>query len=68
MFLMRQFLNAVQPYRGEAYQGGDGAGSRLERAIAQTAAATERESLQRELTNRRTELAIVFERRSRREK
>lgn len=42
--------------------------SRLERAIEQTADVTARESLQRELTNRRTELAIVFERRSRREK
>jgi hypothetical protein len=42
--------------------------ARLERAIAQTADPTARESLQRELTNRRTELAIVFERRSRREK
>jgi hypothetical protein len=42
--------------------------SRLERAIEQTADVTARESLQRELTNRRTELAVVFERRSRREK
>ena len=40
--------------------------ARLERAVAQTADLTARESLQRELTNRRTELAIVFERKSRR--
>jgi hypothetical protein len=42
--------------------------SRLERAVAQTADATARESLRRELTNRRTQLAIVFEHRSRRER
>jgi hypothetical protein len=42
--------------------------SRLERAVAQTADLTARESLQRELTNRRTQLAIVFEHRSRRER
>ena len=42
--------------------------SRLERAIEQTADVTARESLRRELTNRRTELAIVFERRSRGER
>jgi hypothetical protein len=42
--------------------------SRLERAVAQTADVTARESLQRELTNRRTQLAIVFEHRSRRER
>ena len=42
--------------------------SRLERAVAQTADLTARESLQRELTNRRTQLAIVFEQRSRRER
>ena len=42
--------------------------SRLERAVAQTADVTALKSLQRELTNRRTELAIVFEHRSRRER
>jgi hypothetical protein len=42
--------------------------SRLERALAQTADVRESESLQRELTNRRTQLAIVFEHRSRRER
>jgi hypothetical protein len=42
--------------------------SRLERAVAQTADVTARESLQRELTNRRTHLAIVFEHRSRGER
>ena len=42
--------------------------SRLERALAQTADATARETLQRELANRGTQLAIVFERRSRGEK
>ena len=42
--------------------------SRLERSIAQTTDVTARASLQRELTNRRTELAVVFERRSRRER
>ena len=42
--------------------------SRLERALAQTADVTARQSLQRNLANRRTELAIVFEHRSRREK
>ena len=42
--------------------------SRLERAVAEAADDTARESLQRELTNRRTQLAIVFERRSRRER
>jgi hypothetical protein len=42
--------------------------SRLERAVAQTVDVTARESLQRELTNRRTQLAIVFEHRSRRER
>jgi hypothetical protein len=42
--------------------------ARLERAIEQTSDVAVRESLQRELTNRRTELAIVFERRSRGEK
>jgi hypothetical protein len=42
--------------------------SRLEHAVAQTADVTARESLQRELTNRRTQLAIVFEHRSRRER
>jgi hypothetical protein len=42
--------------------------SRLERELAQAADVAARESLQRALTNRRTELAIVFEHRSRREK
>jgi hypothetical protein len=42
--------------------------SRLERAVAQTGDVIARESLQRELTNRRTQLAIVFEHRSRRER
>ena len=42
--------------------------SRLERAVAQTTDVRDRESLQRELTNRRTQLAIVFEHRSRRER
>jgi hypothetical protein len=42
--------------------------SRLERAVAQTADVTARESLRRELTHRRTQLAIVFEHRSRRER
>jgi hypothetical protein len=42
--------------------------SRLERAVAQTADVTARQSLQRERTNRRTQLAIVFEHRSRRER
>jgi Domain of unknown function (DUF1992) len=40
--------------------------SRLEQAVAQTADLSARESLRRELTNRRTELAIVFEYKSRR--
>jgi hypothetical protein len=40
--------------------------ARLERAVAETADVTARKELQRELTNRRTELAIVFERRARR--
>jgi len=42
--------------------------SRLERAVAQTTDVRGRESLQRELANRRTQLAIVFEHRSRRER
>jgi hypothetical protein len=42
--------------------------SRLERAVAQTSDATALESLQRALTNRRTQLAILFEHRSRRER
>ena len=42
--------------------------SRLERAVAQASDVKHRDSLQRELTNRRTELAVVFEHRSRRER
>jgi len=42
--------------------------SRLERLIAETADVVAREPLQRELANRRTELAIVFERKSRQER
>jgi hypothetical protein len=42
--------------------------SRLERAVAQAADVTARESLQRELTNHRTRLAILFEHRSRGER
>jgi hypothetical protein len=42
--------------------------ARLERAVAQAAHGPAKESLQRELADRRTELAIVFEHRSRREK
>ena len=42
--------------------------SHLERAVAQTTDVRDRESLQRELTKRRTQLAIVFEARSRRER
>ncbi len=42
--------------------------SRLERLIAETADVVTREPLQRELANRRTELAIVFERKSRQER
>ena len=42
--------------------------SRLERAVAQTADVAARASLQRELTNRRTQLAIVCEQRSRRQR
>jgi hypothetical protein len=38
--------------------------SRLERAVSETTDVAARESLQRELTDRRTQLAIVFERRS----
>jgi hypothetical protein len=45
-----------------------GSGQPLERAVAQAGDATARESLQRALTNRRTQLAIVFEHRSRRER
>jgi hypothetical protein len=42
--------------------------SRLERAVIQTEDVSARESLQRELANRRTQLAIVFEHRSRGER
>jgi hypothetical protein len=42
--------------------------SRLERLIAQTADVAAREPLQRELANRRTELAIMCERKSRHER
>jgi hypothetical protein len=42
--------------------------ARLERAVAKAAHGPAKESLQRELADRRTELAIVFEHRSRREK
>ena len=42
--------------------------SRLERAIAVTADATARQSLQRALTDRRTQLAVVLEHMSRRQK
>jgi len=42
--------------------------SRLDRLIAETADVVAREPLQRELANRRTELAIVFERKSRQER
>jgi DnaJ homologue, subfamily C, member 28, conserved domain len=41
--------------------------SRLERAVAETADATERQSLQRALTDRQMQLAVVLERRSRRQ-
>jgi len=40
--------------------------SRLERAIAETADATARQALQRTLTDRHTQLAVVLEQRSRR--
>ena len=40
--------------------------SRLERAVAETADATARSSLQRALTHRRTQLAVVLEHTSRR--
>ncbi len=42
--------------------------SRLERAIAETADATARQSLQRALRDRRTQLAVVLEHTSRRQK
>jgi hypothetical protein len=42
--------------------------SRLERAIAEMADATARQPLQRALADRRTQLAVVLEHRSRRQK
>jgi hypothetical protein len=42
--------------------------SRLERAIAETADAASRQQLQRALTDRRTQLAVMLEHRSRRQK
>ena len=42
--------------------------SRLERAVAQTADATTRQSLQKALANRQTQLAVVLEHRSRRQR
>ena len=42
--------------------------SRLERVIAETADATARQSLQRALTDRQLQLAVVLERASRRQK
>ena len=42
--------------------------SRLERAVAQTADAATRQSLQKALTNRQTQLAVVLEHRARRQR
>jgi len=42
--------------------------SRLERAIAKTADATERQSLQRAFTDRQTQLALMLEHTSRRQR
>ena len=42
--------------------------SRLERAVAQTTDVTTRQSLQKALTDRQTELAVVLEHRSRRQR
>ena len=42
--------------------------SRLERAIAETADATARQSLQRALTDRQTQLAVMLEHTSRRQR
>ena len=42
--------------------------SRLERAIAETADATERQSLLRALTDRQTQLAVLLERTTRRQR
>lgn len=42
--------------------------ARLERAVAQAADATTSQSLQKELTQRQTQLAVVLEHRSRRQR